>query len=88
MANINPPWTDEQVKNLEEWQKTGWLHPFTCCGHEGCLREESVNEGILIPTNNGLVCPCGKYTQNWASQNMLDGNIPPNPIEELLKRKS
>jgi hypothetical protein len=24
------------------------------------------NEGVLIATKNGWVCPCGKYTQNWA----------------------
>jgi hypothetical protein len=23
------------------------------------------NEGVLIATENGWVCPCGKYTQDW-----------------------
>lgn len=24
------------------------------------------NEGVLIATEQGWVCPCGKYTQDWA----------------------
>lgn len=23
------------------------------------------NEGVLLATTSGWVCPCGKYTQNW-----------------------
>lgn len=24
------------------------------------------NEGVLIATEQGWVCPCGKYTQDWS----------------------
>jgi hypothetical protein len=27
---INPPCTQEQVKNLNSWQWAGWAHSFTC----------------------------------------------------------
>lgn len=38
-------------------------HPATCCGFEGCKRE--INEGILQKEGDYLVCPCGKYKQNY-----------------------
>lgn len=25
----------------------------------------SITEGILIATKDGLICPCGKYNQDW-----------------------
>lgn len=25
----------------------------------------SENEGVLIATENGWICPCGQYKQNW-----------------------
>lgn len=78
MAQIKAPFTDEQVDNLNEWQ-AGMInavspggdmlilptHPFTCCGHNDCKRGEDVNHGILIPSNDGFVCPCGNYKQDW-----------------------
>lgn len=47
-------------------------HPFTCCSHEGCNRAEQPDEGALIPTNEGWICPCGKYTQNWCHDYMVE----------------
>ena len=55
-------------------------HPYTCAGHgiKECKREQSYearrngqsvpytdeNEGVLISTERGWICPCGKYTQD------------------------
>lgn len=54
------PWTDEEVKKLNERQKCGYLHPYTCArkSHD------------LVATKDGWYCPeCEKegfsYTQDW-----------------------
>jgi NAD+ synthetase len=79
---IVAPFTNEQVQNLNEYQKLGIVHPFTCCSPENiheCERSCGKGEGILIATNNGWVCPCGKYTQDWAHAFMAN-------VSELKKR--
>lgn len=81
MDQIKAPFTDEQVKALNEFQKKGRFHPFTCCSpqeikeckranDEGDTYEEK--QGILIATNEGWVCPCGKYKQEWAHKLMIE----------------
>lgn len=62
---IYAPFTDEQVQKLNEFQKSRKMHPYTCMG-EFCDRSKTENEGILIATNQGWICPCGQYTQNDA----------------------
>ena len=64
-------WTDEQVKNLNEYQEAGYMHPFTC-GTPKCSAD-------LVATPDGWVCPngCG-YTQNWAHDFMLNGSAVEN----------
>lgn len=66
------PFTDAKIRKLEKWQhgSTG-VHPFTCCSHNGCVRSKREDEGILIPTKSGWVCPCGKYKQNWCYLGMV-----------------
>jgi hypothetical protein len=63
--DIYAPFTDEQVQKLNESQKSITMHPFTCMG-TFCDRGKAENEGILIATNQGWICPCGQYTQNYA----------------------
>lgn len=49
------------------------VHPFTCDGgHKACERETLSGEGVLIVTTDGLVCPCGKYTQAWCHDFMAE----------------
>ena len=63
---IYAPFSDEQVLKLNEFQKSKKFHPFTCdCGRD---RED---KGILIATNEGWICPCGEYKQNWAHSFMI-----------------
>lgn len=48
--------TKEERFNLT--QHLGLIHPLTCCGYNGCNREN--NEGILIAKDTStLICPCG-----------------------------
>lgn len=58
------PFNKEQIKNLKAYQRSGFFHPFTCRG-EGCEQQ-----GVLIPKTEGMVCPCGEYTQNWVHEFM------------------
>jgi len=74
MAHIKTPFTVEQVEKLKEWQSNGMNHPFTCCGYDGCIRKEQKNEGELIPYSEGWICPCGRYTQDWCHDFMLNTN--------------
>lgn len=86
--NKKNTFTEEQVNNLNEFQSSGRFHPFTCDGRDSpnCKRNKSYqdrrkgieipftneNEGVLIATSNGWVCPCGDYTQDWAHQFMSE----------------
>lgn len=79
---IKAPFTDAQVRAINDFQNNAFVHPFTCCSHDGCNRSEH-NEGILKATSEGLICPCGKYTQNWVHSYMakpiaLKFSIPKN----------
>jgi len=80
---IKAPFTKEQVKKLNEYQMSGCFHPFTCCGHDGCVRDEDNNYGLLIATEDGWVCPCGKWKQDWAHKFMSKG-----PPKEFIDFKS
>lgn len=74
--NIYAPFTDEQVKNLNEFQAAGYIHPYTCGNdHDG--------DRILIATNAGWICPSCNYTQNYCSSYMADGTALKNYREEL-----
>lgn len=66
MSNIiKAPFTDEEVKNLNEFQKLGFVHVFTCGNdHEG--------NRVLVATNKGWICPSCDYTQNWCHAIMVD----------------
>jgi len=54
MSIVYAPWTDEEVANLENWQKIGIVHPYTCvCGK------------ILKPYRYGWHCNSCNYIQRW-----------------------
>lgn len=80
MEKIKAPFTQEQVDKLNEFQKLGKFHPFTCCSPDifDCKRKKDEGEtpeerqGILIASNEGWICPCGKYQQDWAYSFMID----------------
>lgn len=64
-TRIVPPWTDQQVANLNAYQRSGRFHPFTCGGNR--TDEKHLDgEGLLIASNNGWHCPYCDYTQTWA----------------------
>lgn len=56
---IKAPWTPEQVKQLNRYQASGMVHPFTCPNHP--------TANVLVATKAGWTCPTCNYTQDWAS---------------------
>jgi hypothetical protein len=58
MELVKAPWTDEQIKALEEYQTDGRFHPYTCGSNHKGLR-------ILTPTKDGWVCKYCEYKQDW-----------------------
>ena len=61
---LDAPFTPEQVKGLNEYQKSGRMHPFTC-GTDDCRCD-------LIATEKEWVCPECDYTQDWAHDWMAE----------------
>jgi len=65
--------TEQQIKILNERQTCGYLHPYTCdrsakeCEVHMNPRDYS-KDGVLIPTKDGWVCPCGKYKQPYRNE--------------------
>jgi hypothetical protein len=62
---ITAPFTLEQVKYLNAFQKSGWMHPFTC-GFNRTDANHLDGEGVLVATEAGWICPFCPYTQDWA----------------------
>lgn len=64
------PWTDHEVYLLNQNQKDGKIHPYTCdrispkCETKISPKDPN-KDGILIATKEGWICPCGEYKQDW-----------------------
>lgn len=58
LVKILAPFTDSQIKYLEDYQRCRVIHPYTC-GNDKCRDD-------LIPTKDGWICKSCNYTQNWA----------------------
>lgn len=67
---IYAPFTPEQVRNLNVYQRSGMFHPFTC-GNRSDHPEDEIDKGCLVATIHGWICPiCWDGTkedmQDWA----------------------
>lgn len=60
---IAPRWSESQVKALNEYQNSGWMHPFTCLHHNDPSHHD---HPTLRATADGWVCDACDYTQAWA----------------------
>lgn len=69
--SIKAPWTFEQVTALNEYQRRGDFHPFTC-GNRDDHPMVAGDKGVLIATTRGWICPYCDYTQDWAHEGMLN----------------
>lgn len=62
---ISAPWTEDQVKSLNAYQRCGYCHPFTY--GDGPLQVD------LIATTDGWVADAGgPVVQDWAHPFMAD----------------
>lgn len=60
--------TDEEIEQLNNHQKSGKFHPYTCDRRASTCEVNEIprdyaKDGVLIATKDGWVCPCGKYKQ-------------------------
>lgn len=88
MAKIEAPFTEEQVQKLSEYQKGPFHPFTCCgpeyipeCKRAAAtlariegkqIEYNAENDGVLIPTTEGWICPCGKYKQNWCHDFMVN----------------
>lgn len=84
--------TPKQVESLNEYQKKGYMHPFTCGSGRRCDKDHLDGEGILVATEDGWICPFCDYTQNWAHGFMMDwswkDHSPFNVIQSISSTES
>lgn len=73
-----PPWTPEEVNNINTFQSSGAMHPFTCgCGPEDGDDHFGWPNRILIARNDGLHCPnarCPVQTTH-VERDITDGSL-------------
>jgi hypothetical protein len=73
---IHAPWTADQVKNLNRFQREAHMHPFTC--------GRCVPHATLVATIDGWYCPNGcDYRQAWATAFMAD----PQMLERMQRMR-
>ncbi len=78
-----PPWNEEQVQNLNDWQAYPHFHPFTCPERSTPVHKRDPaarDHGMLVATRNGWECPACGYTQEWAHPSMTSGEWRQWPI--------
>lgn len=63
------PFTAEQVRSINGFQKAGIFHPLTC-GNDGC-------DADLVVRFEGMRCPACGYEQDWVHDFMADGTWRP-----------
>lgn len=64
MNRIRAPFTPEGVERLNSFQRSGFIHPFTCPMDHSQSRD-------LIATADGWICPGCDYTQDWCHAFMV-----------------
>jgi hypothetical protein len=68
---VKAPFTDWQVERINKFQESNAFLSSTCMGVH-CDRSKMPYEGRLIAKKEGLVCPCGKYTQDECNPFIID----------------
>lgn len=65
---ITVPWTQEQVDALNDYQRAGFMHPYTCPdrGDGRHIQRSDEDLGQLLATPSGWICRDCLYRQNWA----------------------
>jgi len=74
-----PPWTDQEVADLNWYQQSGW-HEYTC-NSDGC-------RNALVATTDGWVCPACGYKQQWVAKMVLAMGKARTTPEEAIKQRA
>jgi len=85
---ITTPWTDEQVEALNNYQRAGRFHPFTCGNRDDGKHPhepELQDHGVLRATSEGWVCPFCDYKQFWA-HDFMALPLPQDPWMHFQRR--
>lgn len=73
MSQLEAPWTDEQVKNLNVYQKSGKMHPFTGHLDDGSKVDLIATKDGWVKIEGGSVCQTWAYdwmaNRDWSSKN-------------------
>jgi len=75
VSHVNAPWTVGQVRSLNDYQRSGLMHPFTCPNRGDGQHRTTSDLGVLSATTDGWMCPNCDYTQSWAHDFMADGSL-------------
>ncbi len=62
---VKAPFTKEEAEKLNQYQKLGFLHEFTC-------PNKHPDRTLIAKEGEGWHCPHCDYTQNWAHLFMLN----------------
>ncbi len=62
---VKAPFTKEEAEKLNQYQKLGFLHEFTC-------PNKHPDRTLIAKEGAGWYCPHCDYTQNWAHAFMLE----------------
>ena len=65
VEKLQAPWSSDQVDALNQFQRRGDVHEFTCPENHGGA------DRTLIATKEGWICPHCDYRQDWAHPAML-----------------
>lgn len=88
LDKLEAPWTPNQVAALNEYQRDGKFHPFTCVNrnndaHRAYAETHALpDHGILVARRDGWFCPVCDYRQGWTHPFMAAPNTPDQrPLE-------
>ena len=71
---MKAPFTNYQIDLLNSYQNDNKYHPFTC-PDDGCNKRKRLDNGKLLVSKEGLICPCGKYKQDYANEWFVTNTI-------------
>jgi len=67
VSKVEAPWSAEVVRGLNDYQRSGRFHPYSCPRRgDGKHRTTTVDLGALVATTDGWMCPDCDYRQLWA----------------------
>lgn len=83
---VTVPWDQATVDALNEYQRKGHFHPYTCPnrgdGKHTHREERGGDLGALLATPSGWICGECNYTQNWAHASSVSAR---NMMAELIE---